>query len=529
MKRRLFLTTALLLSFGLAGCGGGGGTESTPTTLTGQFVDAPVANLEYETSSGITGRTDSNGYFKYRPGDTVTFKVGKVVIGETTGQELVTLVDLVADDIVDSGNAVDPTALQALVQKKVKLISAFLLSLDKGTADDVIEIDDTEIEKLEKVEDEVNLEKIEIGDNADITTLIADLPIPEDLKPEIEEKLDEAEAHLIDNVYKPLKNTLEFLNGKTVSFKFKDEPNMGGTCTFSIDNTDDSTKTITGRITNCVGSGLEDDTITFKVEGGIPLLVEGDGTTDTIIELEGEELCIVTSDSGVVCIKPFEEDEHEEHTEFTETTFVPAPLNIEAFKDRKIIFNGGKSYLILYSNGSFELKDIEDSGDGKWEYDQTSRSIVLWPGQPYEYRVRFSSAEPEIGTKMEISHEGGEKVRYDKIVRIENVLYENVLKFLTMADGKKVAFYDDESPLGEDTCEVEVNPNNPSQFKMVNCTRPADNDDDWETVKVDDEGKVVIIDENGAVTQVTSIIFPLKEMWYEVKDEGIKGYIKILD
>ncbi|MCX7982282.1 MAG: carboxylesterase family protein [Syntrophales bacterium] len=81
---------ALLYVFGC-----GGGTTGTGP-LRGVFVDAPVAGLEYVTSSGVSGKTDANGVFYYDPGDTVTFKIGNLTLGSAKGASQVTPVDIVS-------------------------------------------------------------------------------------------------------------------------------------------------------------------------------------------------------------------------------------------------------------------------------------------------------------------------------------------------------------------------------------------------------------------------------------------------
>lgn len=75
---------SILLAFSLTGCpesGGGGGTPVAAPTLTGTFVDAPVAGLPYATSSGLSGTTNLQGQFLYRSGDTVRFLYGQNVFG----------------------------------------------------------------------------------------------------------------------------------------------------------------------------------------------------------------------------------------------------------------------------------------------------------------------------------------------------------------------------------------------------------------------------------------------------------------
>lgn len=84
----------LLLSIGtlsaLAGCGG-----DTQPILNGQFIDSPVDNVSYATSSGLAGTTDANGTFQYTEGDTIKFSIGKIELGEGRASATVTPIDLV--------------------------------------------------------------------------------------------------------------------------------------------------------------------------------------------------------------------------------------------------------------------------------------------------------------------------------------------------------------------------------------------------------------------------------------------------
>jgi hypothetical protein len=87
-KTLLTLAVASLLS----ACGGG----SAPSIFSGQLVDGPVANVRYQTSSGLSGITDGSGNFSYRAGDTVKFSIGKITLGEGRASALLTPLDLVA-------------------------------------------------------------------------------------------------------------------------------------------------------------------------------------------------------------------------------------------------------------------------------------------------------------------------------------------------------------------------------------------------------------------------------------------------
>lgn len=70
----------MVMGFVLVSCSGGGdGTPppSSPTPLTGAFIDSPVQGLPYSSSpSGLSGKTGPKGEFQYRANDEVTFTFG---------------------------------------------------------------------------------------------------------------------------------------------------------------------------------------------------------------------------------------------------------------------------------------------------------------------------------------------------------------------------------------------------------------------------------------------------------------------
>ncbi|MFZ2889060.1 Ig-like domain-containing protein, partial [Sulfuricurvum sp.] len=78
------------------------------TIFSASFIDAPVGGLEYSTSSGLSGFTNADGTFIYRPEDSITFKIGNLVIGEMNGTEVVGadvfLQDVAAVDLGDLNN-----------------------------------------------------------------------------------------------------------------------------------------------------------------------------------------------------------------------------------------------------------------------------------------------------------------------------------------------------------------------------------------------------------------------------------------
>ena len=103
MANRFIAVCSAVIAFGLAGCGsgaddgGGGGRTIGGDGLTaiGVFKDANVAGLAY-TSGAQSGLTNANGAFTYEAGQTVTFRVGAVTIGTTSGKPVVTPLDLVS-------------------------------------------------------------------------------------------------------------------------------------------------------------------------------------------------------------------------------------------------------------------------------------------------------------------------------------------------------------------------------------------------------------------------------------------------
>lgn len=101
--KKLALATAVSSAFILSGCGGSSGGSSgdssssnndnndsgDSSTVTGVFVDAPVAGINYTTTpGGISGQTNELGEYNYVPGDTVVFSIGDTELPavEATGR-----------------------------------------------------------------------------------------------------------------------------------------------------------------------------------------------------------------------------------------------------------------------------------------------------------------------------------------------------------------------------------------------------------------------------------------------------------
>jgi hypothetical protein len=83
----------------------------------GTFVDSAAEGITFKTETR-SGETDSHGRFTYEPGETVTFSIGGIILGTTTGKSVITPVDLVPGAQDES----DPA---------VTNITRFLITLDE--------------------------------------------------------------------------------------------------------------------------------------------------------------------------------------------------------------------------------------------------------------------------------------------------------------------------------------------------------------------------------------------------------------
>lgn len=140
-SRIVFGSTFLFILLLLTGCGGGGGgdpavdqpgdstTGGSPTpgdsgpndsgNLVGVFVDAPVANLQYQTETQ-EGRTNEQGEFQYREGETVSFSIGSIELPAVEARGVITPLT-----VFGAANEEDP---------RVTNLARLLQSLDEDQA-----------------------------------------------------------------------------------------------------------------------------------------------------------------------------------------------------------------------------------------------------------------------------------------------------------------------------------------------------------------------------------------------------------
>lgn len=66
----------------------------------GYFIDSPVQGLTYQSSS-YSGTTDEDGRYEYEEGETVTFKLGSLILGSVTAAKAIHVSDLFDDPEAD--------------------------------------------------------------------------------------------------------------------------------------------------------------------------------------------------------------------------------------------------------------------------------------------------------------------------------------------------------------------------------------------------------------------------------------------
>jgi len=128
----------------LAGCGGGSSNNSNNSSglNDAQFVDAPVAGVDYKTDS-INGVTNDEGFFQYNSTDAkISFYVGSLKIGEFNLSNLKSDKIILPADLfgLDRNNTTDDKIVKVIV---------FLQSLDSdNNPNNGITIDDNVKDKI---------------------------------------------------------------------------------------------------------------------------------------------------------------------------------------------------------------------------------------------------------------------------------------------------------------------------------------------------------------------------------------------
>ena len=109
------------------------------TLLVGYLIDSAVSGVDYYINGVKAGITDTNGKFMYHTGDTISFKVGNVTIGDVKSTGINTDSKVLLQDLVG-------VARTNLTDSTVVKIAQFLQTLDgDGNASNGITVDTTKL------------------------------------------------------------------------------------------------------------------------------------------------------------------------------------------------------------------------------------------------------------------------------------------------------------------------------------------------------------------------------------------------
>jgi para-nitrobenzyl esterase len=162
LPRGVWWSMALAPLLSLGGCLGGGG-DSDDDALSGAFVDSPVAGLDYQGPSSGSARTDAAGRFSYFPGETLSFAIGDLALGQATGSAQLTPLSIVTG----AENAQDPRVSNMLV---------LLQSLDAdGDLNNGIQITQQIREEVSFSADLLDLDQSAADFRTQLTTVLATL------------------------------------------------------------------------------------------------------------------------------------------------------------------------------------------------------------------------------------------------------------------------------------------------------------------------------------------------------------------
>ena len=123
-------TSKLLFAFAIVLIIGGcsNSSEQGLDTLSGYFIDSPVAGLQYSSDS-VSGVTSKDGNFQYIEGEIIRFHLEDLTLGYSQGKTIITPLDLVSADMAFLDNT------------QVTNILRILQTFDSNKSDDTIEID----------------------------------------------------------------------------------------------------------------------------------------------------------------------------------------------------------------------------------------------------------------------------------------------------------------------------------------------------------------------------------------------------
>ncbi len=223
MKTQLLLPVIISLFLLLSACSSGGGNSpDNNATQSGVFIDSPVEGLSYA-SATLNGTTDADGTFSYETNETVTFSIGDITLGSTSGAAVITPVDMVNGATSET----DPV---------VTNIARFLQTLDDdGNPDNGIMISNTVSNLAAGKNIDFMLSTSDFENNGNVQTVIADLTASTSAGARTLVTATQAQTHLNGSL-------IALLSGN-----YSGSFSGGDTGTFSITIDNDGTITGTGQ------------------------------------------------------------------------------------------------------------------------------------------------------------------------------------------------------------------------------------------------------------------------------------------
>jgi len=388
MNKKLLLSS-VTASLILIGCGGGGGeneiNNASNVIQKAYYIDSPVENLDYKCintqnvtlTEGVTGK---DGEFLFKPNTQCDFFIGGKKLDSLTptedGQKL----------FVYRGD-----------------VAKVLLSLDKdNNASNGISISDSVKKEIKSFAKE------------DFSNILTDLKDRGLIKKVY--SYNEALNHL-QNI---TKEAFKILQGKTLYYINVDT--QSDTPVYSIENmkfNNDLTK---------VSFEEEGNDVTYKLklaEGGQLKVIKLDDSLDIAVYslyfIKSTNKKIVLNKQGLHFNKTLElyfnkaDAQNVLSSNSSTDNFKPIPITLSMLDGYKITYKNGSAYIKI-ERDSATLEDGREKGGGIATI-VNGNTLVVWPGESYEYRVQFGSL-PKVGTTIKVVKEGGKDSYFSTITDI---------------------------------------------------------------------------------------------------------------
>jgi len=376
MNKKLLLSS-VTASLILIGCGGGGGeneiNNASKVMQKAYYIDSPVENLDYKCGE-ITGVTGKDGEFTFNKTTQCDFFIG--------GKKLNSFMPIVNGEklFVNDGK-----------------VAKFLLSLDEdNNASNGILISDSikkEVKSLAK------------DDFSDILTDLKEKGLIKKIYSD-----DEVLEHLKDTTKKYFK----VLQGKTLYFLATDtQSDTPVYRILEIKFNNDLTKATMGE---------KDYFIKFIGAGRIQLYDNSDNNFNFLdldfVKSTNKKIVFKMFSLNSTCEFYFYKSDAQKvlNSNSSATDFKPIPITLNMLDEYKITYKNGSAY-ITFDDLGVSLVDGKEKGDGPVII-RNGNTLVVWPGQPYEYQIQFGGL-PKVGTTIKVVKEGGKDSYFTTITDIE--------------------------------------------------------------------------------------------------------------